>query len=148
MDKVLIIPSHDVWQNGPNHGKIRKDFYRYNTERYVCHTYKWYQCICGIFYPLSFRNVLCKHQKNHFPQNAPSVVDLESPCRFIWRPGDRISAAPAILNMSPCGCVNGVTVWGKFKDTIAKITIMQNQFPCINQQIHWSYYGHDHVRLF
>ena len=44
------------------------------------------------------------------PPNAPSVVDLELPCRFIWRPGDRISAAPAILNMRPCRCVNGVTV--------------------------------------
>ena len=89
-----------------------------------------------------------QNPKKSFSPNAPSVVDLESPCRFIWRPGDRISAAPAILNMRPCRCVNVVTVWGKVKDTTAKITIMQNQFPCMNQQIHWSYYGHDHGRFF
>ena len=53
-----------------------------------------------------------QNPQKSFSPNAPSVVDLELPCRFIWRPGDRISAAPAILNMRPCRCVNGVTVWG------------------------------------
>ena len=73
--------------------------------------------------------------------------DLESPSGFIgriWRSGDLVSTAPVILNMCPRWCVNGVTVWGKVKDTTAKVTIMQNQFPCISQKSHWSHFRCDH----
>ena len=34
--------------------------------------------------------------------------------------------------MRPRQCVNGITLWGKAKDTSAKISIMQDQFPCTN----------------
>ena len=34
--------------------------------------------------------------------------------------------------MRPRQCLNGITLWGKAKDTTDKISIMQNQFPCIN----------------
>ena len=34
--------------------------------------------------------------------------------------------------MRPRQCVNGITLWGKAKDTATKISIMQNQFPCIS----------------
>ena len=34
--------------------------------------------------------------------------------------------------MRPCQSVNQIILWGQAKDTTAKISIMQNQFPCNN----------------
>ena len=51
---------------------------------------------------------------------------------LIWHPGERVSVALAIPTMRPRQCVKGITLWGKAKDTTAKISIMQDQFPCIN----------------
>ena len=85
------------------------------------------------------------------PQTDHPWEDIQSPGGLIvriWPPGDRVSAAPAILNMRPRRFVKGVTVCGKVNDTKAMITMVQNQFPCINQQIHWSHYRHNHFFLF
>ena len=34
----------------------------------------WYQCICGVVCPLSFRNIFCKTLRIHWSPNGPSMV--------------------------------------------------------------------------
>ena len=149
MVKVLMKQSMKCKKNGPNHGKTQYDFLPFRL--FLPHGHM----ISGHLW-----NGLSAFIQKYFWQNLKNSLvvkrniyakDLESPSGFIgciWRLRDRVSAAPAILNMHPRQCVDEVTVGGKVKDMAAKITIVQNQFPCINWQIHWSYFGHDHGKCF